>query len=228
MANNNPSPRKAIRTPDGQFGSLREIAPRDPALDPLCTVFQKTVTGNDKAFHVAGKDNDAKEYGLHAHQPCEMPLRHALYFLPHDDFKVVGPDGRQMKFDVTPDDSESVGLPAHKVVATLDELTLEALVIRAQRLPAGKRASRNWGKEALAKFIMDGREIMLGNKRLVAANPDDEGGDPDDEVELEDEDEEAERGPAAEGDDGAVDDFVKKTQAMPPHLQRVNQNNQRG
>lgn len=85
-----------------------------------------------------------------------LPIDIALKFLKDEAFEVVDPDTGS-KYDPTPKQPDAAGasfeLGPDEVVAKLDELTREALFIRAKQLPGSDDLKPNSPKEKLVAFM---------------------------------------------------------------------------
>ena len=85
----------------------------------------------------------------------EVPIHHAMMFAQAPDFEVYDQDGKPL----TMRNLEGVGgtgklvLRPDETIARLDELSREALIDRAKRLPGGDKISRMKREDMLAALL---------------------------------------------------------------------------
>lgn len=120
----------------------------------MCLVYDMNATElGKKRYHTI----DGRTYGLSANpeEPCPVPLQHALKFLQDESFKVFDSDGNLMEM-LRSTGVNGVALQPHQCIATYAELTKEALLSRAMRMPNGATMNNNTPKERLIEFVMAG------------------------------------------------------------------------
>lgn len=104
-------------------------------IDTLAVAAPRT-HGIITAFDREGKPATIKNYDLTAHTPVPMPLDHAMQFLKDAAFVVTNEKGEVLKpLDVSAEKVTHVQLPEGCIIAKYEELTREALVLRAKVLP---------------------------------------------------------------------------------------------
>ena len=102
-------------------------------------------------------DGSVKRYRFEPRQHTEMPLALATRWLVGNiGFEVLGPDGQRLA--LVPQAQQAAQGPGlvlrpDQVVASLDELRLEALLVRANA--AGGKFARTAGKRRLIEFLLD-------------------------------------------------------------------------
>lgn len=88
------------------------------------------------SFDKAGKPALLKDYHLTADKPVPMPLDHAMQFLKDKAFIVTNAKGEVMKpMENIAEVAAHVSIPEGYVLAKYEELTRDALVLRAKVLP---------------------------------------------------------------------------------------------
>ncbi|WOF74139.1 hypothetical protein QMT40_001786 [Parvibaculaceae bacterium PLY_AMNH_Bact1] len=93
--------------------------------------------------------------------PRELPFALAIKFLKTPSFVCTDEEGTPIPFDGIPKQpgelqaGEELQLQPNEVVAKLDELTVDALVLRANVLPDGEKLNKRSGKDNLIAFIVD-------------------------------------------------------------------------
>lgn len=120
----------------------------------MCIVYDMNATEHGKKrYHVI----DGRTYALSADpdEPCTVPLAHALKFLQDPSFKVFDSDGNLMEM-LRSVAHGGQALQPHQCIATYAELTKEALLSRAMRMPNGATMNQNTPKERLIEFVMAG------------------------------------------------------------------------
>lgn len=92
----------------------------------------------------------------------QMPQADAVCFLSSTSFRVFNADGQRVtsmpeaeKFAAGKD--PAVHLAPDDIVVKFSELTLEALLIRVQRMPGGEGFTEQSSREAMEAFLMDAR-----------------------------------------------------------------------
>ena len=97
------------------------------------------------------------------HQYTAVPLTMATRFLVgNSGFEVLGPDGQVLRLMAQPQTGAGPGvvLRPDQVIAALDELTLDALVIRA--VAKGGKFAKASGKKAVVEFLVGGAPAAAG------------------------------------------------------------------
>lgn len=168
----------------------------------ICRVFDTNATTGPRTHEIKGK-----KYALSADgEGTEVPMEHALLFLKDPSFIVMDPKRKRMTLKEPPPELPGVRLPIEQTIATWDELSLDALLVRVRRLPEGKGATKAMGKSAMIELLMESREHRQKPSRpaerdLVAREPADE----------------SEEG---DGNTALADNILgDKSQYMPPELQ---------
>jgi hypothetical protein len=87
-------------------------------------------------------------------EPTEIPVEIARLVAHIAEFTVIGPDGEQYKAVPAEPTTGKPGLRNDQVVASLDELTLQALKARAQEWADHPEHNPTAGKPEVIKFLM--------------------------------------------------------------------------
>lgn len=114
-------------------------------------------TASNKSGHREHLTRDRTPYLLHHKKAAAMPMRHAIDFLCDPAFKVFDDKGELVPF-IKPAGPE-VAMPrlaAGQVVASVAELSDQALLVRAKRI--NPLATKDIGRAALIKLITDGED----------------------------------------------------------------------
>jgi len=116
------------------------------------------------------ENGGVKPYTFRQFKWVEMPHAHAVKFLRDEAFVVADkPDneGTRLKPIVDrPSDEPSPSLAPNEVIARYDELTVGALLIRAQMKPGGEGFTRITKKKDLEKFLTG--EVEVGDDAAPA------------------------------------------------------------
>jgi hypothetical protein len=112
-------------------------------------------------------------------QKVEMDEAIAAKFLKDPAFIVTNADGKRIK-PLTQNDGTAV-LDEEEVVATYDELSLDALVVRANATMGGEKITRSKGKAKVIEFLKEVRGVEEAKAKTAAERPEGApavGGDP--------------------------------------------------
>ena len=103
--------------------------------------------------------------------PTRMPEAHAMKFLA-SGFPVVDEKDRSVKgFRKSEPDGSVPALAPDEVIASLDELTQEALLVRAQAAPGGEAFKRGAKKSDLIDFLVASGGLASSDEQ-PASDPD--------------------------------------------------------
>lgn len=117
----------------------------------MCRVWDTNAVAGARTHRIGSTD-----YTLHAAgEGTEVPVDDALRFLKDPSFTVVSADGKKMTLREPPPSRPDIKLPRDQVIATWDELSLDALLARIKRLPQGEGVSKATGKAAIIELLMD-------------------------------------------------------------------------
>lgn len=112
---------------------------------------------------------------FHAGTPLTLPFAHAMRFVAIPSFVVTDPaNGDRISPPADPKKSETtlgVILDDGEVVARLDELHIDALILRANLIPGGEGMSKRSGKDAVLAFLADHLRSRKTAARKDAAKP---------------------------------------------------------
>lgn len=98
-----------------------------------------------------GKDGQTITYTFKYGERLTMPFEHGCFFMNNPGFHVYEP-GASKPYDPTPKpETPTMTLPEGMVVASLDELTQESLVVRANK--AGANMAKGTKKVELIAFL---------------------------------------------------------------------------
>lgn len=105
------------------------------------------------------RDNTGREHtfvfppGTHVEVPYEIALR----LIPIDGFEVLdAKTGRRIVVDQARGQLTKLDLKPDEVIANLEELTRDSLMVRARNLPGGDKLGQGSAKSDLVAFIMTG------------------------------------------------------------------------
>jgi hypothetical protein len=113
-------------------------------------------------------------------KPLAMPYAHAMKFLGIPAFQVADDQGSRVTPPADPKKSETtegVHLADDEVVARLDELTMEALLLRANMAPGGEKLKKNDGRATVQAFLAGHIKRTKDTARRASARPEDSLGD---------------------------------------------------
>lgn len=125
--------------------------------DLTWTVFDTNAypTASNPTGHREHMTRDRTNYKLHHKDGCEMPMRHAVDFLKDPAFVVVDEDGNRVEPIVAGDTgAPQPKMRADQVVATLAELTDQALLVRARQV--NPLATKQLGRQLLIQLLTEG------------------------------------------------------------------------
>lgn len=114
------------------------------------------------------------DYGV----PKELPFGVAMRFLKTPEFQLTDKDGKPRDFQRVPIQPDELGagerfrLAEDETVAKYNELTVDALVMRAVLLPGGEKMSKRFGKDAIVEFIQTATAERRKANTVNEANPD--------------------------------------------------------
>jgi hypothetical protein len=117
-----------------------------------------------------------KDYALHATEPCYMPPEHAMKFLCDEAFRVFDDQERAVKAVPKVNVEASTGgilLQPGQVVATIDELTDNALKARCAQLPKGHTIAASGDRVAMLRHIAGEQIADVKRKEALMATTDD-------------------------------------------------------
>lgn len=153
-AEQDPAPSEAPRPP---AGGLRAVSAAPKAEPDTLFVTDTTCTPEyPKRTHVimvnGMRETKTFEYG----KTLEMPAAHAMKFLPTREFIVTDHTGKRYEPVANPVDRHVniTALSPGQVVASLDELTTKALLVRARTLNGGEKFGANSNRDEMAAFII--------------------------------------------------------------------------
>ena len=96
-------------------------------------------------------------YTLHSRgDGTPVPLAHAVQFLKDPAFVVLDEKDQRMQMQGPAEKRVDMKLPPHQVIANLEELRVDSLVVRAKQFPGSESLTRNSGRAKLINFIMAG------------------------------------------------------------------------
>ena len=107
-------------------------------------------------------------YELYAEKFTPMPQAHAVVFLGDESFDVRNSDNEDVASLPKPPDAHDLGefrLNPGQVVANLQELSRDSLLVRAQRLPGGEQFKANAKIEDLIAFLLQEPEAQMAALR---------------------------------------------------------------
>lgn len=140
-------------------------------------VFDLTATeAGGPRTHEIVVDKRRVSYKFSVNAPIEMPESHARKFLPIESFAVCDMDEARI-FPTVPLNKgvvDKIALADNECVARLEELTIDALVARANVLPGGERISKNYGKDEVITFLLAARKNVVASMRPPKPTDDDE------------------------------------------------------
>jgi hypothetical protein len=136
---------------------------------------------HSQRVHLQMIDGRLMQFVFKYGEPLGMPFEHAMKFLRHSDGFLVQErldDGHLRTYEPPPPDLDPhnpqgnrITLGDSQVIAELDELTHEALKVRAA-MEAGGEKTKAFSKERLIAFLVQRRK----EKALENLSPEDEGG----------------------------------------------------
>ena len=123
--------------------------------DPMCSVQYTNLAHGQTATHEILLANGAlKQYVFSYAKSLEMPASHAAKFLIDEAWVVTDENGNRIRPITGIDKSAGkVELGPNEVVAQWQELTLRALIIRAQMKPGGEKFSGATKKDYVISFL---------------------------------------------------------------------------
>lgn len=124
-----------MSTPQTSAATATAKEPVALVIDTLAVAAPR-VHGIGVAFDKAGHPVQIKNYSLSAEKATPMPLDHAMQFLKDSAFVVTDEKGNVMKpMENIAEKATHIALPEGCVIAKYEELTRDALVLRAKVLP---------------------------------------------------------------------------------------------
>lgn len=135
-----------------------------------CKVRDLLALDQPRTHELPGEDGRLVSYTFKPREHLPMPMAQAMMLVANDGFEVLDPAGKRLQVR-TPGGqggaSKGIVLRPDEVVARLDELTLDALLQRATRLPGGDELKKNDGKDKVIAFMLsagqdDGTDGRLG------------------------------------------------------------------
>lgn len=131
-------------------------------------------------------------YELKSNAFTEMPASHAAKFLSDPSFLVVDETGTRQNSLPRSQSAQAGQAPGLRLgpgetIASLDELTAQALLARAVRLPGGEKFTAKTKRDTLQRFLLDAQTSGTARASGGSAAPEEPAGD----LIADDEDEEA-------------------------------------
>jgi hypothetical protein len=146
-------PRTKPAGPAGAKAAVKRAATQKQVI-VSCRVFDTNATQGPRVHDINGRSYSLEAAG----QGTKMPLEDALLFLKDKSFIVLDHAGKRMSLRETPEQKYGQNLPPHLAVATLNELSIVALLQRARHMPGGGSFTKAMGKDKLIDFIMAGKK----------------------------------------------------------------------
>lgn len=126
-----------------------------------------------RTHDLTDQDGRVTAYTFHPRQHTAVPLTVATRWLVgNNGFEVLGPDGQVLKLVQQPQDAaggRGLVLRPDQVIASLDELTQDALIARAAA--KGGKFTKASGKKAVVEFLLAGGVPLEG---AIDGTPEDE------------------------------------------------------
>lgn len=116
--------------------------------------------------HVMMVNGTISKYEFHARRPTLLHPAVAVKFLAEPAFRLTDADGVIQEWSAVPKQphqlqaGERFHLDANQTVARYDELTGNAIKIRALQLPGGEAYSASRDKDAMVAFIIEQTDIL--------------------------------------------------------------------
>lgn len=107
-------------------------------------------------------DGAVKVFSFEHAVPTKLPFAIAMKFLKTEGFVLTDENGKPIEFERVPDqpnaaNSAQFKLAGNQVVARYDELSQEALLIRAAQLPGGEVFKKNAKRAEIIDFLIKTR-----------------------------------------------------------------------
>ena len=114
-----------------------------------------------------------KHFDFYYDKQTFLPREIALKFLK-EGFIVKSPEGSEVTMPGKDKELSTDKLAKDEVIAKLDELSLEALIVRSIMLPGGEKFSKSTSRQDLIQFLMGKKGAKRVASRPAEEEPEDE------------------------------------------------------
>lgn len=136
----------------------------------MCKVVDSSATMNfPKRVHDIIMNGEVKRIEFTYGKPTELPFEEAAKF-QRQGFTVYNADGSILKPPSEVPPAIQLGIKVNECVARLEELTQDALYLRAASLIGGEKFTRGATKKDLVKFLINYNEKANAKAELNAPN----------------------------------------------------------